>query len=145
MTHLRLFLFSGLLLSLTACGGGTATDDAATTGLDAPAALDATSNGDDAASTSSDDAASTSSDDAASTSSDDAASTSSDDAATQPDAAPEGDAGTIGAGECDPTACTPTCFRAITCVKECGGPATACGCCACAAGSFDAISCGTSM
>lgn len=44
-------------------------------------------------------------------------------------------------GECDPTACTPTCFRMISCVKVCGGPATACGCCACATGSFDAIEC----
>ncbi|GAB4112232.1 MAG: hypothetical protein OHK0013_48220 [Sandaracinaceae bacterium] len=58
-----------------------------------------------------------------------------------PDAGFEGDAGAIGAGECDPAACTPTCFRAITCVKACGGPVTECGCCACAPGSFDAIAC----
>jgi hypothetical protein len=71
----------------------------------------------------------------------------SDDAAIvppDPDGGFAGDTGTIGAGECDATACTPTCFRAITCVKECGGPATECGCCACATGSFDAITCGTS-
>ncbi|MBX7191823.1 MAG: hypothetical protein K1X94_07185 [Sandaracinaceae bacterium] len=64
-----------------------------------------------------------------------------DDAPADPDAGFEGDAGSVGAGECDPTACTPECFRAITCVKECGGPATSCGCCACAVGSFDAVAC----
>lgn len=63
----------------------------------------------------------------------------------EPDAGFRGDAGAIDPGECDPTACTPTCFRPITCVKVCGGPETACGCCACAAGSFDPIGCGSSM
>lgn len=65
--------------------------------------------------------------------------------APDPDAGFRGDAGVIDPGECDPTACTPTCFRPITCVKVCGGPETACGCCACATGSFDPIGCGSSM
>ncbi len=63
-------------------------------------------------------------------------------AVVESDAGFRGDAGSIGAGECNLTVeCPPTCFRAITCVKECGGPETACGCCPCAAGSMDAIGC----
>jgi hypothetical protein len=53
-----------------------------------------------------------------------------------------GDDAGVPAGECDLGECAPTCFRAVTCVTACGGPETACGCCACAAGSFDAIGCG---
>jgi hypothetical protein len=33
------------------------------------------------------------------------------------------------------------CFRAINCVKECGGPVVQSGCCPCPAGTFDDISC----
>jgi hypothetical protein len=66
-----------------------------------------------------------------------------DDAPTMPgpDTGFAGDAGAVGAGECDLGACTPTCFRAITCVQVCGGPETVCGCCDCAPGSFDALRC----
>ena len=63
------------------------------------------------------------------------------DTAPGPDAGSGDDAG-VPAGECDLGECAPTCFRAVTCVTACGGPETACGCCACAAGSFDAIGCG---
>jgi hypothetical protein len=63
------------------------------------------------------------------------------DTAPGPDAGSGDDAG-VPAGECDLGECAPTCFRAVTCVSACGGPETACGCCACAAGSFDAIGCG---
>ena len=48
-------------------------------------------------------------------------------------------------GMCNPEACTPTCFRNVQCVTECGGPVTECGCCACATGSMDAIGCHSSM
>jgi hypothetical protein len=55
------------------------------------------------------------------------------------------DTGPAAPGMCDATACTPTCFRPITCVTVCGGPVTMCGCCACAAGSVDTSTCGSSM
>lgn len=60
------------------------------------------------------------------------------------DAGFEGDAGSIGVGECSITSeCLMImCLRPIRCVKECGGPAAECGCCPCAVGSFDSITCG---
>ncbi|MCC6877189.1 MAG: hypothetical protein IT378_22985 [Sandaracinaceae bacterium] len=53
------------------------------------------------------------------------------------------DAGPIAPGVCDSTSplCAVLCFRAVTCVTECGGPETECGCCPCAQGSFDPIEC----
>ena len=33
------------------------------------------------------------------------------------------------------------CFRAIECVEQCGGPVLSSGCCPCAEGTFDSISC----
>ena len=36
------------------------------------------------------------------------------------------------------------CFRAVECVQSCGGPIVSSGCCPCAAGTFDRISCGGS-
>ncbi len=50
------------------------------------------------------------------------------------------DTGPVGPGECSDS-CTPTCLRAFTCVKECGGPVMNCGCCTCAPGSIDSIGC----
>ena len=55
------------------------------------------------------------------------------------------DARAAAPGMCNPEACTPTCFRPIRCVTECGGPVTECGCCECAAGSIDTIGCGSEM
>lgn len=67
------------------------------------------------------------------------------DAGSVPDAGvdggPRSDAGPIGAGECSEGPCPPECFRAYTCVRVCGGPETICGCCPCAAGSIDSITC----
>lgn len=59
--------------------------------------------------------------------------------------APTRDARGAAAGMCNPEACTPTCFVAIRCVTECGGPVTECGCCACAPGSMSVASCTSSM
>lgn len=60
-------------------------------------------------------------------------------------AAPLRDARGAAPGMCNPEACTPTCFRPIRCVTECGGPVTECGCCACAPGSVDTLECSSSM
>jgi hypothetical protein len=35
----------------------------------------------------------------------------------------------------------PECFRAVQCVSECGGAVLSSGCCPCAEGTFDSISC----
>jgi hypothetical protein len=35
----------------------------------------------------------------------------------------------------------PECFRAVECVTECGGAVVSSGCCPCAEGTFDSISC----
>lgn len=53
------------------------------------------------------------------------------------------DGGTSAGPMCDESACTPTCFRPIDCVIECGGRSIHCGCCACAEPAFDDISCGS--
>lgn len=50
------------------------------------------------------------------------------------------DSGEIAPGQCS-SECTPTCIRPYRCVTVCGGPETACGCCACAEGSIDTIDC----
>jgi hypothetical protein len=148
-SHRRItFVILSLVLSLGACeqgSTGTDTGPAATdtggvgetdtgTPIDAPVAVDAPLAIDAPSAT-----------DAPAVPSDDAFVVADD--ATPPgesDAGFRGDAGSIGAGECDMRAeCPPTCFRAVTCVKECGGPETECGCCPCAPGSIDAITCGT--
>jgi hypothetical protein len=129
----------GLALSLVACGG-TDTPDAASSGMDAPIASGSDTNPTPDAVTSPD---AFSADDAPSIL--DAASSGDRDAVViETDAGFEGDAGGIGPGECDTRVeCLPTCFRPIRCVKECGGPETECGCCPCATGSIDSITCGT--
>lgn len=145
MTSHRLVPFAilSLVLSLGACEqGSTSTDTGAssdTTPLDAPVAIDAPS-AIDAPVAPSDDAF----DALDGTTSGDAPAPGEIDAAVvESDGGFRGDAGSIGAGECDMRAeCPPTCFRPVTCVKECGGPETECGCCPCAPGSIDAISCG---
>jgi hypothetical protein len=38
----------------------------------------------------------------------------------------------------------PECLRAVECVTECGGPVVSSGCCPCAEGTFDSITCPTS-
>jgi hypothetical protein len=41
-----------------------------------------------------------------------------------------------------PAACDiPECFRAVECVAECGGPILSSGCCPCAEGTVDSITC----
>lgn len=35
------------------------------------------------------------------------------------------------------------CYRAVSCVEECGGPVIQSSCCACPEGSFDDIECGS--
>jgi hypothetical protein len=59
------------------------------------------------------------------------------------DAAPDTGDASIPPGECveDATLCTETCLRPYSCVTVCGGPAVDCGCCPCAAGSIDDITC----
>jgi hypothetical protein len=45
-------------------------------------------------------------------------------------------------GECaDTEPCPPTCLIATSCVTECGGPVTNCGCCPCAEGSINVGTC----
>lgn len=53
------------------------------------------------------------------------------------------DSGVIPPGECNlaSPSCESLCIRPVSCVRECGGPATECGCCSCAAGSIDDITC----
>lgn len=140
-------LTCALALLIGACSGGTTppTPDASS-GMDA-AAHDASAAPEDAASSdsgsASDDAGSSdagnASEDAGS--SDDAgaedAGSSSDDAGSAQDAGH----GEIPPGECAPGPCPMECFRAVRCVSECGGPVTECGCCSCAPGSVDAITC----
>jgi hypothetical protein len=68
------------------------------------------------------------------------------DAATGTDADVRVDSGTDSGGVplpgmCNESACTPECFRPYECVTVCGGPATSCGCCQCAEGSIDSITC----
>ena len=136
-----------LALSLVACGGGTDTPDAPSPGMDAPVASTSDTNATPDAVASPD---AFRADDAPSTGEDapalaDAPSPSDPDAVViEADGGFEGDVGSIGPGECDTTVeCLPTCFRPIRCVKECGGPVTECGCCPCATGSIDSITCGT--
>jgi hypothetical protein len=54
------------------------------------------------------------------------------------------DAGPGGPGMCDEASelCDVMCLRAVSCVTACGQTPTPCGCCPCAEGSFDAITCG---
>lgn len=59
--------------------------------------------------------------------------------------APAQDTGTGTApGECAPGPCPMECFRPYRCVTVCGGPIQECGCCPCAAGSIDTITCPSS-
>lgn len=70
---------------------------------------------------------------------DDAPST---DAPVASDVPPMTDTRVIPPGECaDSEPCPPTCLIETSCVTECGGPVTSCGCCPCAPGSVDAMSC----
>ncbi len=52
------------------------------------------------------------------------------------------DAGAPPAPACAAGPCPPECFRAVSCVAVCGGPVIDCGCCGCAEGSIDSITCG---
>lgn len=52
------------------------------------------------------------------------------------------DAGAPPGPACAAGPCPPECFRAVSCVAVCGGPVIDCGCCGCAEGSIDSITCG---
>jgi hypothetical protein len=144
MRSFALFLASivtcGLLLA--GCPGDSGTSPDAPVALDARPAVDAPAAPDAPALTDAPEALDTNASiDAPSAL--DAPTTPSD--APVPSDAPARDARGIPPGQCEETSplCAVLCLVTVSCVTECGGPITECGCCPCAAGSISAATCGS--
>jgi len=122
-----------LSLALAGCPDDTGTTDTGTDPVDAPTTMDVPATVDAPVAT--DDVPATT--DAAL-----ADAPTEDDAPATTDAPALLDTRVIPPGECNESEpCPPTCIIANSCVSECGGPVTNCGCCPCAEGSVNVLSC----